>query len=244
MGQQDNQQRLELAKSLVVSLEAGDDEESERLISSLAPKPKQDDLFLEVGRLTRELHDAINGFLLDARISDMTNVEIPDAKERLSYVITMTEQSANRTLTAVEQSLPLVEKIERQSVELAQEWEKLRSRMLNKDDFKELSVSLSNFLKATNTDAGELHKNLSEVLMAQDFQDLTGQIIRKVITLVHDVEEKLVMLVRITGDKMDDPNQKKDKQEELAGPAIPGLDQGDQVTSQDDVDDLLSSLGF
>ncbi|MEW8431235.1 MAG: protein phosphatase CheZ, partial [gamma proteobacterium symbiont of Ctena orbiculata] len=69
MGQQDNQQRLELAKSLVISLEAGDDEESERLISSLAPKPKQDDLFLEVGRLTRELHDAINGFLLDARIS-------------------------------------------------------------------------------------------------------------------------------------------------------------------------------
>ncbi|MBT2969295.1 MAG: chemotaxis protein CheZ [gamma proteobacterium symbiont of Ctena orbiculata] len=244
MGQQDNQQRLELAKSLVISLEAGDDEESERLISSLASKPKKnDDLFLEVGRLTRELHDAINGFLLDARISDMTNVEIPDAKERLSYVITMTEQSANRTLTAVEQSIPLVEKIERQSAELAQEWEKLRSRMLNKDDFKELSVALSNFLSNTKTDAGELHKNLSEVLMAQDFQDLTGQIIRKVITLVHDVEEKLVMLVRITGDKMDDPN-KKDKQEELAGPAIPGLDQGDQVTSQDDVDDLLSSLGF
>ncbi|MET0071889.1 MAG: protein phosphatase CheZ [Candidatus Thiodiazotropha sp.] len=244
MGQQDNQQRLELAKSLVISLEAGDDEESERLISSLTAKKTNDELFLEVGRLTRELHDAINGFLLDARISDMTNVEIPDAKERLSYVITMTEQSANRTLTAVEQSLPLVEKIERQSAELAQEWEKLRSRMLNKDDFKELSVALSNFLNTTNTDAGELHKNLSEVLMAQDFQDLTGQIIRKVITLVHDVEEKLVMLVRITGDKMDDPNQKKDKQEELAGPAIPGLDQGDQVTSQDDVDDLLSSLGF
>ncbi|MES9994146.1 MAG: protein phosphatase CheZ [Candidatus Thiodiazotropha sp.] len=244
MGQQDNQQRLELAKSLVISLEAGDDEESERLITSLAPKPQKDDLFLEVGRLTRELHDAINGFLLDARISDMTNVEIPDAKERLSYVITMTEQSANRTLSAVEQSLPLVEKIEKQSAELAQEWEKLRSRMLNKDDFKELSVALSSFLNSTKTDAGELHKNLSEVLMAQDFQDLTGQIIRKVITLVHDVEEKLVMLVRITGDKLDDPNQKKEQKEELAGPAIPGLDQGDQVTSQDDVDDLLSSLGF
>ncbi|MES9825719.1 MAG: protein phosphatase CheZ [Candidatus Thiodiazotropha endolucinida] len=244
MGQPDNQQRLEIAKSLVISLEAGDDVESERLISSLTPEEKNDDLFQEVGRLTRELHDAINGFLLDARISDMTNVEIPDAKERLTYVITMTEQSANRTLTAVEQSIPLIEKIEQQSAELAEQWDKLRSRLLDKDDFKELSSALSGFLQSTGTDAGELHKNLSEVLLAQDFQDLTGQIIRKVITLVHDVEEKLVMLVRITGSKLDDPDQKKDAKEELAGPAIPGLDQGDQVTSQDDVDDLLSSLGF
>ncbi|MEW8459450.1 MAG: protein phosphatase CheZ, partial [Candidatus Thiodiazotropha endolucinida] len=134
MGQPNNQQRLEIAKSLVISLEAGDDAESERLISSLTSAEKNDDLFQEVGRLTRELHDAINGFLLDARISDMTNVEIPDAKERLTYVITMTEQSANRTLTAVEQSIPLIEKIEQQSAELAEQWDKLRSRLLNKDD--------------------------------------------------------------------------------------------------------------
>ena len=244
MGQPDNKQRLEIARSLVVSLEAGDDAESEHLISMLAPNQKNDALFLEVGRLTRELHDAINGFLLDARISEMTNVEIPDAKERLSYVITMTEQSANRTLTAVEQSIPLIEKIERQSKDLSEQWENLRSRLLNKEDFRGLSVELSGFLKNTGADAGELHSNMSEVLMAQDFQDLTGQIIRKVITLVHDVEEKLVMLVRITGGKMEDPNQKKEEKPELAGPAIPGLDQGDQVTNQDDVDDLLSSLGF
>jgi chemotaxis protein CheZ len=244
MGQSDKQQRLEIAKSLVISLEAGDDVESERLIESLAPAKRNDDLFQEVGRLTRELHDAINGFLLDARISDMTNVEIPDAKERLTYVITMTEQSANRTLNAVEHSIPLIEQIGKQSAELSERWEKLRSRLLNKEDFKELSDSLSGFLKRTESDAGELHKDLSEVLMAQDFQDLTGQIIRKVINLVHDVEEKLVMLVRITGDKLEAPDQKKEAKEELAGPAVPGLDQGDQVTNQDDVDDLLSSLGF
>ena len=109
MGQQyDNQQRLETAKALVASLESGDQEESERLIASLAPPVSSDQLFIEVGRLTRELHDAINGFLLDARINDMTNVDIPDAKERLTYVITMTEQSADRTLTAVEKSMPLI----------------------------------------------------------------------------------------------------------------------------------------
>jgi chemotaxis protein CheZ len=144
----------------------------------------------------------------------------------------------------VEHSIPLIEKIGQQSAELSQQWEKLRSRLLNKEDFKELSESLASFLKKTESDAGELHKDLSEVLMAQDFQDLTGQIIRKVINLVHDVEEKLVMLVRITGNKLEAPDQKKEDKEELAGPAVPGLDQGDQVTNQDDVDDLLSSLGF
>jgi chemotaxis protein CheZ len=245
MGQQpDIQQRLEIAKALVSSLEAGDDTESDRLVSMLAPKHMSDDLFIEVGRLTRELHDAINGFLLDAKISNMTNIEIPNAKERLTYVITMTEQSADRTLTAVEQSLPLVEQIEMQSAELAEQWDNLRSRLLNKEDFKGLSDALSSFLNKAQIDAVVLHRNLSEVLMAQDFQDLTGQIIRKVITLVHDVEEKLVMLVRITGNKLDDTHPKKDDSHEMSGPAIPGLDQGDQVTNQDDVDDLLSSLGF
>lgn len=80
--------------------------------------------------------------------------------------------------------------------------------------------------------------------MAQDFQDLTGQIIRKVIDLVHDVEEKLVKLVRITGNKIEEETIVKEGREKLAGPAVPGLDQGDQVSGQDEVDDLLSSLGF
>ncbi len=241
----DIQERLEIAKALVTSLEAGDEAESDRLIAKLSPPKNKDELFLEVGRLTRELHDAINGFLLDARINDMTNIEIPDAKQRLSYVITMTQQSADRTLNAVEESLPLVEHLERQSSELLDQWNRLRSRLMNKDDFKGLSDALSEFLAKARQDSAVLHKNLSEVLMAQDFQDLTGQIIRKVITLVHDVEEKLVMLVRITGQKLEDGGEKqKHKDAELAGPAIPGLDQGEQMTSQDDVDDLLSSLGF
>ena len=238
------QERLELAQALVESLQAGNDAEADRLIESLSQGGKQDELFIEVGRLTRELHDAINGFLLDARISDMTNVEIPDAKERLNYVITMTQQSADRTLTQVEKSLPLVEAMEQQSAQLSDAWNKLRLRMLNKEEFKGLSDQLSDFLQQIKEDSNVLHNSLSEVLMAQDFQDLTGQIIRKVITLVQDVEQKLVKLVRITGNKLDDTKAANQERDKLAGPAIPGLDQGDQVTNQDDVDDLLSSLGF
>jgi chemotaxis protein CheZ len=240
----DNQTRLETAQALVKCLQAGNEAEADQLIESLSQGCQQDELFLEVGRLTRELHDAINGFLLDARISDMTNVEIPDAKERLNYVITMTQQSADRTLTEVEKCLPMVASMEKQSMQLSEEWGKLRMRMLSKDEFKGLSDTLSSFLEQTQQDSSDLHASLSEVLMAQDFQDLTGQIISKVIVLVQDVEQKLVKLVRITGNKLDEGNSAKKQGEELAGPAIPGLEQGDQVTSQDDVDDLLSSLGF
>ncbi len=241
---ENSDERLETARDLVASLEAGDEAQAEQLIQSLSSSSNNDELFVEVGRLTRELHDAINGFLLDAKISDMTSVEIPDAKERLNYVITMTQQAADRTLTQVEKSLPLVEKLESRSTELTQEWDKLRQRMLNKDEFKELSDRLAVFLQQTTEDSQALHASLSEVLMAQDYQDLTGQIIRKVISLVQDVEQKLVKLVRITGSKLDDGKSSKQDEKELAGPAIPGLDQGDQVTNQDDVDDLLSSLGF
>lgn len=235
--------RLEKAHALVSALQSGHDIDAERLISDLS-KLKESDLFLEVGRLTRELHEAINSFLLDARITDMTSVEIPDAKERLNYVITMTQQSADRTLTAVEQCLPLAKELEHNSGNMLGEWEKLRARLLKKDDFKELSDSLVEFLNQTKHDSVILQDNLSEVLMAQDFQDLTGQIIRKVINLVHDVEEKLVMLVRITGGKLEKKDKDHSDPNSLEGPRVPGVDQGDQVTSQDDVDDLLSSLGF
>jgi chemotaxis protein CheZ len=235
--------RLEKAQALVTALQAGQDNDAERLISDLS-KLKESDLFLEVGRLTRELHEAINSFLLDARITDMTAIEIPDAKERLNYVITMTQQSADRTLTAVERSLPLARELEQGSGHLLVEWEKLRARLLNKDDFKVLSDSLVTFLNQAKQDSLTLQDNLSEVLMAQDFQDLTGQIIRNVINLVHDVEEKLVMLVRITGGKLEKKGKDHRDPNHLEGPRVPGVDQGDLITNQDDVDDLLSSLGF
>lgn len=235
--------RLAKAEALVSALKADRDADAEQLIHELS-NLKESQLFIEVGRLTRELHEAINGFLLDAKIADMTNVEIPDAKERLTHVITMTQDSADRTLTAVEQSLPLVENFAKNSESLLDDWEKLRARLLKKDDFKDLSESLVTFLSQAQLDSDTLHKNLSEVLMAQDFQDLTGQIIRKVINLVHDVEEKLVKLVRITGGKMDGHPKKHRDPKELEGPAVPGVDQGNQVNSQDEVDDLLSSLGF
>ena len=236
----DNDERLMLAKQLVEHLEAGNEAEATH-VSSLLTEGVESKLFLEVGRLTRELHEAINEFLLDPRINEMAQVEIPDASERLTYVITMTEKSANTTLGAVEAGLPLADDLGVKARAISEQWERFCNRELSVDDFRELSRELGDFLALTTERSKQLHGHLTEVLMAQDFQDLTGQIIRQVITLVHDVEDKLVQLVRISGSKL--PEKQKDAKK-LEGPVIPGIDQGDTVSGQDDVDDLLSSLGF
>ncbi len=237
----DNNERLELARALVAELEAGNEPKADELIRRLS-NDANSDLFNEVGRLTRELHEAINGFLLDGRVAELAEQEIPDASERLSYVIEMTERSANNTLTAVEASLPIADQLGEKSAQLSTTWQQFRDRQLSVDEFRQLSRELGEFLQVSNSSCRQLHERLTEVLLAQDFQDLTGQIIRQVITLVHDVEERLVQLIKISGGA--GAGKKSHEPHKLAGPAVPGVDQGDMVSGQDDVDELLSSLGF
>lgn len=240
--------RLELAKGLVAYLESDDQENAADVIARLAGFDDRV-LFLEVGRLARELHESIKDFMLDERIVELASSEMPDAAERLRYVITMTEQAANTTLSAVEGSLPIADQLQTDAKALAQRWRQFNSRALTVADFRQLSEELQVFLDNSQSNAAALHENLSEVLMAQGFQDLTGQIIRKVIDLVGDVEIKLVELVRISGQKkmaQDSHSEAKSNVSttEAEGPVVPGVDKADVVSGQDDVDDLLSSLGF
>ncbi len=255
MGQNnDTKERcLVQARALIDHLESDNDIEANRVLEELASY-RDTDLFQEIGKLTRNLHEALNGFHLDSRVTDLAEKEIPDAKERLNYVVTMTEQAANRTMDAVEQSLPLAEGISKHSDEFKQAWQRFRGREMSVEEFRDLSLQLDGFFNKTGGDIETIRGNLSDVLMAQDFQDLTGQIIRRVINLVQEVEESLVNLVRITGKRMapegERPEQQKDEQQAQedsnrgVGPAVPGVDKGDVMDSQDDVDDLLSSLGF
>ncbi|MCB1723694.1 MAG: protein phosphatase CheZ [Gammaproteobacteria bacterium] len=238
--------KLQLAKSLVSHLESGDDDGAVSVIAELAGF-RDSLLFQEVGRLTRELHDAINGFVTDARIADIAQNEMPNAAERLRYVIATTEQAANTTLGAVEDSLPLADSLRSDARHLGDQWARFKSRQLNVEDFRELSNELSHFLDTTQATTEELHNKLSEVLLAQGYQDITGQIIRKVIDLVNDVESKLVELIRLSGHRAkpaEGTESVSAKDIAAHGPAVPGVDTGDIVNGQDDVDDLLSSLGF
>jgi len=239
------QEQLDLARNLVSHLESGNEGQADSVIAELAGF-HDSLLFQEVGRLTRELHDSINGFVMDAQLVDIAQNEMPNAAERLRYVIATTEQAANVTLGAVEESLPLADSLRDDAQHLADQWARFNSRQLSVNDFRELSNELSAFLDSTQSNTEELHKRLSEVLLAQGYQDITGQVIRKVIDLVNDVESKLVQLIRLSGQRKKDEQPVSEDVPDISaqGPVVPGVDRGDVVNGQDDVDDLLSSLGF
>lgn len=244
----DSQAQLALAKRLVDELEAGNNEAANTTIAELSSNPfANSSLFQEVGRLTRELHEALNGFVLDDSMAELVEVDMPDATERLHYVIETTEQAAHQTLSALEQAMPVSERLKNRAEHLNGQWEKFTHRELTVDEFKLLSDELSEFLQQLSLDSQELHGKMNDIMMAQGFQDITGQVIKKVIALVKDVESRLVHLIRLAGNvhtSKDDEQLKKQKMADEHGPAVPGVTKSEVVSGQDDVDDLLSSLGF
>jgi chemotaxis protein CheZ len=239
------QDNVALARILVDHLETGNQHEAMSVLAQLAGF-RDSVLFEQLGRLARELHDSINSFILDAALEDIARHEMPDAAQRLRYVIATTEQAANTTLSAVEDSLPLVDSLRRDAHELAERWDGLDPRQLSTGDYPDLSREVSGFLAVTQANTRALHEKLSDVLLAQAYQDITGQIIRKVIDLVNDVEDKLVELVRLSGHPATGVRRQAGTSRNTAsqGPVAPGADRGDVVSGQDDVDELLSSLGF
>lgn len=227
-------------KDLLACMEKGHEEDAIEIIDELTTI-RETELYQDMGKLTRELHDAIANFGMDDRINTMAEHSIPDARERLNYVISKTDEAANRTLAAVEESIPICSDLNTEALNLHATWQKFTNRELSADEFRQLSKDINNFF-LNSYSLEKVKDHLTEILLAQEYQDLTGQIIKKVITLVGEVEDNLVNLIKLTGDtgKMD----KDDSATSLDGPPVPGLAHKDTVSGQDEVDDLLSSLGF
>ncbi len=240
---------LEQAKELVQLLEMGEQDIANQLVQQLG-MPGSSELFAEVGKLTRQLHDSLKNFQLDPSINNLITEDIPDAKKRLNHVIDMTEQAANRTMDAVEACLPIADEITTQLQHLMPQWQKLMGRDLALGEFKSLCHGIDGFLQHTVEQSVQLNKLLTDVLMAQDFQDLTGQILRRVIELVREVEESLIGLLAAFGKtnsqllEQKPVKNKANAKVAAEGPIIDAAERADVVNSQDDVDDLLSSLGF
>lgn len=215
------------------------------------------DLYQQVGQLTRALHDAIREFHLDTHAEDDQKVELSemaDATDRLNYIINLTQNAANRTMDKVEECVPIASELGKEAALLRNEWGRLIRREMKPQEFRDLYRRIDTFLVETERQAGVLNGNFSEITLAQDYQDLTGQVVKKVITLVHEVEDSLVNLVkmasqvdRITGIQpmgTDKKTEVIDKQIP-EGPVMNAEKLGiDVVSDQDEVDDLLSSLGF
>ncbi|SMF94962.1 chemotaxis protein CheZ [Methylomagnum ishizawai] len=234
--------RIAQALALVSALERGDQVEADQILDDIG-RVREMTLFQEVGRLTRQLHDTLASFAVDDKLAHLTEREIPDAKERLNYVIAMTEQAANTTLNAVETLLPMAEALAGQAGELGGQWQRFRQREMPFEEFKQLSLDLAEHLAQSGQQLATMQTLLGEVLMAQGFQDLTGQIIRRVIQLVQELESNLVDMVRLSSRRYRAEGDAPEPAVPALGPCVPGVD-ANAVHSQDDVDGLLSSLGF
>ncbi len=232
--------RLSLAKSLVTNLEQGNTAEVDQLIANLANQ-HESVLFQEVGKLTRQLHDSLAVFGNDDLFPDLAENRIPNARERLKFVIEKTEESAHRTLNSVEEALPIAHDLEENGSNMREDWAKFIRREMDAEEFRQMSKRIESFLETVEVDAKQLNKGLSDIMLAQDFQDITGQIIRQVIELVQEMEESLVTVIRNTGTKTKSDSPKYIVAE---GPQVNQEDNPDVMSGQDDVDDLLSSLGF
>ena len=237
---------LEQAKSLVEFLETDQQEKADELIAEIQ-NPINSELFAEIGKLTRQLHDSLTNFNIDSRLSDLATADIPDAKERLNYVIERTEEAANKTMDAVESIFPVLDSISDQVHAVNPAWTKLMNNEIDLKEFKDLCVDIDSLLVTTGKETSTIHSLMTDVLMAQDFQDLTGQVIRKVIDLVREVEDSLINMLTafgISADNIQGSSAPKVGENLVEGPIVNTEERDDVVEDQDDVDDLLSSLGF
>lgn len=196
-----------------------------------------------IGRLTRQLHDALNGLGLADKVKGLTG-EIPDAKSRLSYIARLTGEAAEKVLNRVDQS-------KAQHGHLATETRRVTA-LLVKDPVAAVAKGhVMNFLTDVEQSTKETDQHLTDIMMAQDFHDLTGQVITKVITLIADIETQLVQLLIQTAPAdaavkapLSLPAQAQTHQPALSGPVVNPVGNPDVVTGQSEVDDLLASLGF
>ncbi len=242
-----NDTRLALAKDLVAAIEKGDDDSIDSLLGEIAVI-RETQMFKELGQLTRQLHDALRSFDLDEKIAAFKENDIADAKERLQYVVSMTEDAADKTLTTVENLLPVSEELNEKAAELSAKWGRFLDREMPFEEFKSMSHEITEHFNNSKKSLEHVQHGLNDILMAQGFQDITGQVIKQVIELVRDLETNMVDLISLSGIKMEMSKAEDQEKKEVKaqGPVVPGVDDkfGGVAETQDEVDDLLSSLGF
>ncbi len=240
------------------NLESGDSPDLEALFDSIAmqqhnaggdaPAAANLDLspetvmgmYAQIGQMTRKLHDTLRELGYDKSLEKVADA-IPDAKDRLGYIATLTANAAERVLNATDIAKPIQDDLQRNAEQLSQRWEKLFANQLSTDEFKQLAQETRGYLSAVPKQTEATSNQLLEIVMAQDFQDLTGQVIKKVMEMVKTLESELltVLIEYLPAERKMDLSP-----DLLQGPVVNPDGRTDVVTSQQQVDDLLESLGF
>lgn len=204
----------------------------EALAPAEPPMTTPTEVFVQVGTITRLLHDTL------AQLGVMPKLQraaegLPDARSRLNYIADKTASAANKVLTSVEQA----------KAEQADIAEKTRSlaAALTADPVKAVaSGAVLNFVGDVDDASARIDAHLTDIMLAQDFHDLTGQVVAKVVTLANDLEASLLKLLM----QVIPPDQQHKVTPMLNGPVVDAAGRTDVVANQGEVDDLLASLGF
>lgn len=198
------------------------------------------DVFQRVGHLTRKLHDALRELGYDKSVESAVN-SLPDARARLTYIANLTGEAANKVLALVETAQNQNDVIADRAKQLDEQWDRLFNNEMSLEEFKAHAKDSHAFIKEMREQSSSMGGTLTEIMMAQDFHDLTGQVVNRIATMAQNLEEQLVQLLLDTT-----PADQRAQVEEqwLSGPAINAEGRGDVCSSQTQVDDLLESLGF
>ena len=197
---------------------------------TLAVSPE---VFQQLGTITRLLHDTMQQLGVMPKLQTATE-GLPDARSRLSYIATKTAEAANKVLNTVDQA-----KIEHGQITEAT---RAMAQLIVADPVKAVaSGAVMNFVHEVEASTKRIDDHLTDIMMAQDFHDLTGQVVAKVVTLANDLEDSLVkLLIQVVPEgvrEQVDPSV-------LNGPVVNPEGRTDVVSDQGEVDDLLASLGF
>lgn len=198
-----------------------------------------DEVLTRIGHMTRTLHDSLRGLGLDKLIEKAAS-DIPDARGRLDYVARLSEQAARRVLDATDAAGPLQDAIETRSAELSAAWQALLAAP-DGADWRALAARTVASLDEARVGAVATRAQLMDIMMAQDFQDLTGQVIGRITGIAQNLEKQLVQVLI---DFAPAEIRRELDNGLLNGPQINPQGNAEVVADQGQVDDLLDSLGF
>lgn len=208
-------------------------EELAKLSASNEPLTVSPEVFQQIGTITRVLHDTMQQLGVMPKLQVATD-GLPDARSRLTYIANKTADAANKVLNSVDQAKAEHTKISEAANAMAQ--------AITADPVRAVaSGAVLNFVKEVENSTSKIDTHLTDIMLSQDFHDLTGQVVAKVVTLANDLEDSLVkLLVSVV------PPDQREKVDAsiLQGPVVSPEGRTDVVSNQSEVDDLLASLGF
>jgi chemotaxis protein CheZ len=226
-----------------------DDEGALRAAIARFDEARNGPLLGEIRRVAGGLQNALERFSLDSRLSQLAEREVPDAHHRLAHVLKLTDDAAHRTMDLVELCFPLAEQTGASASTLLHQWRGERGPPGSTTQLPG-PLAVEAFLDQAVSNMSSVRNSLSEVLLAQGYQDISGQIIRGVMNLVAELESALGELLRLAGGAVPQaapaaPANVRNLQGNGHGPLVPGLQAaGPAVSGQQDVDALLAALGM